>query len=77
MTKSDAIVRDSFARASLYRRRFYGPETCTECGQVKETPKGRKFLFQYAWIPDRIVATNFIPWSKGFCSIECFRAYNS
>jgi len=68
MTKSDAISRDSFARASLYRKRVYTiGETCTECGQVKKTKNGKNFLFQYAWISDSIVATNRISWSKGFC----------
>lgn len=64
------VARDSFARASLMRRLVATPiHNCRWCGG-----KGR---FDYAWEQDGINTASRMSWSGPFCSISCFKSYNS
>ena len=65
------ISRDPFARTELHRARvtedYPGILHCLWCGNVKTTPKGNRFLFQYSQESDG-GTKNTIPGL--FCSIE-------
>jgi hypothetical protein len=68
------ISRDPFAREELHRERIYTSGTCKECGQVRHTPRGRSYLYQYR------VEGDANPSRPGvvpglYCSIGCMRAY--
>ena len=78
-----SIRRDPFARASLMREyyRCNLNETCSECGQVRRTVKGRRYLWLYHWEPDRCTITvnnarNYRPF-RAFCSVQCFETFYS
>lgn len=77
------ISRDPFARTELHRAHVYKSDyynnggiflNCRWCGNVKTTPKGRGFLFQYSQESDGGSKSN-IPGL--FCSIDCMRSYHS
>lgn len=72
---STLISRDSFARQELHRERenFPGDNTCSFCGQVKVTLKGRPYLYRYYTETDSGRKHEL----RGlFCSVSCLRAYN-
>jgi hypothetical protein len=80
---SRLIYRDSFARFELHRATVFNAShhdnaTCSWCGGVKETKKGRKFLYIYWTEPDSILSCrNYFNGLYGlFCSASCCRNYN-
>lgn len=71
---SRLISHDPFARTEIHSSRVYisSGQTCSWCGQVNKTPKGRAFLNSYGIEYDS-GRKNTHP--KLFCSISCFRDY--
>lgn len=72
---STLISRDPFARTELHRTRHYvQASTCAWCGQVKQTPKGAKYLYAYDVQSDggrRSMVSRF------FCSVGCMRSFHN
>lgn len=69
------ISRDVFARFDIVRENvLVTNETCRWCGQVKQTPKGKKYLFRYGCWDDQ---KHLPEWDLKllFCSISCWRSY--
>ena len=68
------IYRDSFARQTTVRENVYLVSgTCDWCGNVKTTPKGRKYLYRYGSDSDggRLSMDRHL-----FCSKGCHDIYH-
>lgn len=65
--------RDCFSRIDYVKNIVYvGNETCKECGSVKKTKNGRKYLYEYGVNGENNVSV----WHYGlFCGIDCMKAY--
>lgn len=46
------VSRDPFARETLYRDNVPTHGECSWCGQVRRTPKGKPYLYQYSTVTD-------------------------
>ena len=63
------IERDPFARATLLREKCAKGQSCAWCGQNAK--------FHYYWEQDSIRPSTAFVRSKVFCSIGCFKTYQS
>lgn len=66
------LLHDAFGRFAVYSERVYTQADCAYCGQRKQTPTGRSFLFRYSQQADGIY-TRRESVSRLFCSISCLR----
>lgn len=71
------LGRDPFARETVTRKTFFciGLLDCSWCGNLKTTPKGRTFLYEYFVLRDGIL-TKPEPIQGLFCSIGCCNSYH-
>lgn len=70
------ISHDAFARTSTMRDRVYvHSETCAFCGGINWTKNKERFLYTYTTVSDD--RPSRIRGGKLFCSVACWRAYNS
>jgi len=67
------VSRDPFARSEIHKKREYGNATCRWCGNVKVTPSGRKFLYQYRVESDGGRKSDV---TGLFDSVDCMRTYH-
>jgi hypothetical protein len=72
------LARDPFARTTLVRVLVHLPasgQTCSWCGSVRTSRRGRTFLYRYGTAPDAVRPR--IHWHDGaFCSKPCHDAYH-
>jgi len=77
------IIRNSFARQSILSERVrtnatYPPvqKDCTECGNVRRTPKGETWLYRFHVDDDQGSRhSGPIAGGKLFCSRNCAESY--
>lgn len=71
------LSHDAFARVTLYRSEpVYTSRTCKNCGAHNETPKGTRYLYAYMIQADDNNRPIYFP-NANFCSVRCFRLYNT
>lgn len=66
------LRRDPSAREELYRVLVYTAKVCAWCGQYRQTPKGRRYLYLYGVEMD---SGRRYDDGKAFCSLGCRQAY--
>jgi hypothetical protein len=74
LTEPIQLQRDPFARATLMRTAVPTTESCTWCGSTRRGGS----LFAYRWRPDDRTSFDYYTYGDPlFCSVDCWRTYNS
>jgi hypothetical protein len=71
------IYHDGIARQSMYRETvFVYSETCANCGSVKKTKNGDRYLYRYYLQNDDSLSNKKLSITGLYCCIDCMRDYN-